>query len=69
MLAMERVDIISENNFNIKTAYKETDYLASDFTTFIAKSKPVGIYISKSFLDRKTSFLSKLNASIISYTI
>jgi len=64
MLALGRVDVVLENNENLKEIYEQTGYSASDFNTYAARSVPVGVYFSKTFLNSQPYFLGKFNASI-----
>jgi polar amino acid transport system substrate-binding protein len=64
MLAFGRVDVVLENNENLRSFFERTDYSASDFETYIARTIPVGIYFNKDFLKSHPDFLDKFNVSI-----
>jgi len=64
MLSRGRVDINLENRENFEVALKKTGLPRSDFKTFIAKSKPVGVYFGNAFLNREPEFLESFNAGV-----
>lgn len=64
ILSLGRIDVNLENDSNLKTAFKDTGLSPADFKTFVAKSKPVGVYFGKAFLQREPEFLDIFNISI-----
>jgi len=64
MLNRGRVDVNLQNDENFKTVLKDLQLNFEDFDTFVAKSKPVGLYVSKEFLQREPDFMNQFNASL-----
>ena len=64
MLNKGRVDVNLENDENLKTALKDLQLKPENFDTFLAKSKPVGLYVSKALLQREPDFLKIFNSNL-----
>ena len=64
MLKRGRVEVNLENGENLKTVLKELQLNPEDFATFVAKSKPVGLYVSKIFLHKEPDFLNEFNSNL-----
>ena len=64
MLSLGRIDVNLENNENLKNAFELTGLNPTNFQTFIAKSKPVGVYFGKDFLKRDPGFMEEFNTAV-----
>ncbi len=64
MLNRGRIEVNLDNGENLKMAFENTGLNPSDFRTFVAKAKPVGVYFGKDFLKREPEFLNLFNASV-----
>ena len=64
MLSRGRIDVNLENSENLRTAFNSTGLNPSEFLTFIAKEKSVGVYFTYTFLKREPGFLGKFNTTL-----
>ena len=64
ILGLSRIDVNLENDDNLKLAFEKTGRHPSNFRTFVAKTKPVGVYFGKAFLKQAPGFLEIFNAGV-----
>jgi len=64
MLKNKRIDVILENSASYEILINQPNTSASDFKTFVAKKKVLGIYFSKTFLLDEPKFLDRYNKSM-----